>query len=86
MAGLIVEGKGCGLFCYGWGTLVQTVNAGQGALPPSARRIAEEAARLSPERLKQQDALFKEFESVIVPSLHLAKAEKKPEPGADAGK
>jgi len=87
---LVVEGKGCGLFCYGWGPQVNVVNLGQNPLPASARRVAEEAAKLSPERRKAQDALFKEFETVIVPSLHLAKAEAKPEAkperGADAGK
>ncbi|HEX5137558.1 MAG TPA: hypothetical protein VFY93_11330 [Planctomycetota bacterium] len=77
---LVAEGKGCGLFCYGWGTVVNVVDTSGAGVPDSIKKIAEEARRLSPEKLKRQAELFREFETVIVPTLRVAK----PKPNAEA--
>lgn len=71
---LLAEGKGCGLFCYGWGPQANVVDLSNGQMPDSVRKIAEEARRLPPEKLKKQAALFREFETVIVPTLRVARA------------
>ncbi len=65
---LVLDGKGCGLFCYGWGPVVNVVDHSGGQVPDSVRKIAEQARRLSPAQLKVQAALFREFETVIVPT------------------
>jgi len=77
---LVAEGRGCGLFCYGWGTVVNVVDMSGAGVPDAVKKAAEEARRLSPERLKRQAELFGEFETVIVPTLRVAK----PKPEAQA--
>jgi hypothetical protein len=71
---LICEKKGCGLFCYGHGPQVNLIDLSKKGVSESLQEAVKDARRLSPERLKKQEALFREFETVIVPSLRLAKA------------
>jgi hypothetical protein len=70
---LLEDGKGCGLFCYGWGPQVNVVDLSNGQMPDSVRKIAEESRRLPPEKLKKQAALFREFETAIAPTFRVAK-------------
>lgn len=79
---LVAEGKGCCLFCYGWGPQATVVDLSGGQMPDSARRIAEEARRLSPEKLRKQAELFKAFEKAIVPTLRIAPPPPKDKPPA----
>lgn len=83
---LIFERKGCGLFCYGYGPQVNLIDLSKRGVSESVREAMEEARQLSPERLKRQKALFREFETVIVPSLRLGKAKPKPKPRPNPGR
>jgi len=83
---LVAEGKGCGLFCYGWGPVILDVDASRALDPDSIKKFVEETRRLSPEKLKKQAELFREFETVIVPTLRVAKPRpeaKAPAPGPE---
>jgi hypothetical protein len=77
---LVLDGKGCGLFCYGWGPVVNVVDHSGGQMPDSARKFAEQARRLSPEKLKRQAEIFREFETKIVPTLRVARPPPAPPP------
>ncbi len=76
---LLADGKGCGLFCYGWGPQVSVADLSGGQMPDSVRKIAENARRLSAGQLKKQAALFREFETAIVPTLRVVPSPPAPE-------